>query len=250
MQPGMIFRMRRNKRKRRWRIVRGLAVGFFTTIFLAQLAAYGQSLSIDKRRYTKDHTKTSSPSYPSNWVIIFEKLNSYELTKKWHGFIDLNINLGLDQVSYFYSEYKLDPNLPPNRAAELERFRAGWPFKCLYWDRWTVLKPYPAVNFIGPHLGYDKEQTVQLMTISGFRTGLNFNSSDRTVRRFPVAPFWIGLIADSLFWCICWLIPGVIWRTIRTYRRKRRGLCLVCGYAFEDLGTCPECGVVGDQDRD
>ncbi len=246
MPRGMISRMREVTRKRRWRAVRALVVGVFMTVLIAQLASFGQDLSNQELRFTKDRTETTSPRYPSQWVPFFEKMNVYELQKKWNGFINLDANLGLDSVAYFYTEYNSDSELLPNRAADLYRYRAGWPFKCLYWDQWKALKPYPSFvtssnEIFPPYLGFDEAETDRLTMIAGLRTGLKYNSNDRS-RKIPIAPIWGGLILNILFWSAAWFFPGAIWRSVRTYRRKRRGLCLACGYAAEDLERCPECG--------
>lgn len=58
-------------------------------------------------------------------------------------------------------------------------------------------------------------------------------------------PYWIGLIADTLFWgAVLWCIRGCYRMTLGT-RRLRRGRCPACAYDLEGLESgdpCPECG--------
>lgn len=60
----------------------------------------------------------------------------------------------------------------------------------------------------------------------------------------PLLPIATGFIANTLIYAsILWLAfvaPGVI----RLSRRRRRGLCLACGYDLAALPRCPECGTV------
>ncbi len=54
-----------------------------------------------------------------------------------------------------------------------------------------------------------------------------------------VLPFWLIFIAVSAYPAIAF-----IRRPLRRWRRKRRNLCIHCGYnlAGNVSGTCPECG--------
>ena len=59
---------------------------------------------------------------------------------------------------------------------------------------------------------------------------------------FPMRPVFPGFPANTL------LFAAAIWTiilgpsTLRRYLRRRRGLCITCGYPIGDSSVCPECG--------
>lgn len=66
----------------------------------------------------------------------------------------------------------------------------------------------------------------------------------REFKFLPLRPIWPGFLVNSalagiLLWAL-WTLPGVLRRTIR----RRRGLCLRCGYDLRGRADapCPECG--------
>jgi hypothetical protein len=58
----------------------------------------------------------------------------------------------------------------------------------------------------------------------------------------PIRPLWPGFAIDTAFYgtlaFLFWSAPGFVWRT----RRRRRGLCVGCGYELRGMQKCPECG--------
>jgi hypothetical protein len=63
-------------------------------------------------------------------------------------------------------------------------------------------------------------------------------------RPLPIAPLWFGQIVNAAFY------GGLLWLAIhgpghlRRWKRRRRGLCLTCGYDLRSAmhKRCPECG--------
>jgi hypothetical protein len=59
---------------------------------------------------------------------------------------------------------------------------------------------------------------------------------------FPVHPWPLGFIANTIFWAFIVSLPGTISR-FRKRRRIRKGLCTDCSYPLPTTaGACPECG--------
>ncbi len=60
----------------------------------------------------------------------------------------------------------------------------------------------------------------------------------------PLRPIWSGFAINTLFYAtILWLvIPGPF--ALRRHLRRKRGLCVVCGYDLRhaEHDACPECG--------
>lgn len=58
----------------------------------------------------------------------------------------------------------------------------------------------------------------------------------------PYLPVWPGFAINSMFYAATiWLLfTGP--RTLRRWRRLRRGLCVACGYPVGQSATCTECG--------
>jgi hypothetical protein len=61
--------------------------------------------------------------------------------------------------------------------------------------------------------------------------------------RLPYLPAWPGFALDTVFYgtlaFLLWSAPGFVRRT----RRRRRGLCVACGYELKGTPKCPECGL-------
>jgi hypothetical protein len=60
--------------------------------------------------------------------------------------------------------------------------------------------------------------------------------------RLPMFPLWPGFALDTAFYgtlaFLLWSAPGFV----RKKRRRRRGLCVGCGYELKGMEKCPECG--------
>ncbi len=58
----------------------------------------------------------------------------------------------------------------------------------------------------------------------------------------PLRPMWPGFAVNTIFYAtILWLlIPGPF--VLRRFFRRRRGLCVKCGYPVGESGVCTECG--------
>lgn len=73
---------------------------------------------------------------------------------------------------------------------------------------------------------------------SGLQTGINswhFYS-------IPIAVKPFGLVLNTGIYATLLYLGRRLWILIRNKRRQSRNLCLSCGYAIENLETCPECG--------
>ncbi len=150
------------------------------------------------------------------------------------------LEIGTDIVEYIYGEpmatwdRPVQGDIPP--AAFITRCFVGLPFRCMYYDNFSLAnggKDYTLTYF-----DLMKER-------AGFRAGIRSPgpTSFWNERRIPLAPMWGGFAANTLFFGLLIYMPVAIPRTIRHRTRQKQGLCLVCGYAFEDLRVCPECGV-------
>jgi hypothetical protein len=64
----------------------------------------------------------------------------------------------------------------------------------------------------------------------------------------PFVPVWSGLVGDSVFYGVIWLVAWsaltVPRRFVREVARFRRGACIECGYdlGYDFINGCPECG--------
>lgn len=237
------MRERRKHSKNTWRgIALALLLGFITTIVLAQLIALfgsidGCSIPDQPPEYGANH----APKYMGDIVPPLRIVEWQAMVENPKGYMYDYLNIGRDIVDYSYGEQfavwdrAVHGDIPP--AAYITRCFVGLPFRCMYYDNFSVAnggKGYTLTYF-----GLMKER-------AGFRAGLRSPgpTSFWNERRIPLAPMWSGLIANSVFFGLCWYLPGTIHRQIRHRRLMRQDLCLTCGYAVEDLEVCPECGSV------
>ncbi len=225
--------------KLRWRLLRALCMGVILTVFIAQSIATFGNLG----NWVMDYAPRSYPNPPTYLSDIAPPLEHTELALPAgvNGeALYLGYNLGFDLIEYTYGGLQdtwdiEHADIPP--TVYLTRFRFGYPWRAFSFDDLSTGSSIANMKVMSYHqLMYER---------AGIYRGLdrpNWIPSWMPFYRIPIAPIWTGLFLNILFWSAAWYFPGVIWRTVRTHRRKRRGLCLACGYAAEDLDRCPECG--------
>ncbi len=126
---------------------------------------------------------------------------------------------------------------------EMIECRAGWPFRALV--RYSGYEPSPGT--VGP--GWNAASDARLSPLLvGLSIPPQWLPSWLPIERpLPLAPLWLGFVANTLFYgCLCWplLISPV---SLRRHRRARRGLCIKCAYPVAGLNLCPECGTATPQ---
>jgi hypothetical protein len=244
----MISRMRERKRKTRntWRgLMIALLLGFVTSIVVAQLIAlFG---SIDRLTIPDQ-----PPEYGANHVPRYiDDIAPAFMTARWEapvenpkGSLYNYLEIGTDIVEYSFGEEfavwaKGTHGDTPPRASIIRCF-VGLPFRCMYYDEFTV------ANGGGQALTTDYFHRVR--SRAGIRVGLPSPgpASFWNGRRIPLAPMWGGLVGNTLIFGMLIYFFVAISRGIRCRVRQKRGLCLACGYAVENLERCPECGSLAD----
>jgi hypothetical protein len=61
-------------------------------------------------------------------------------------------------------------------------------------------------------------------------------------RPIPLRPIWPGFAVNTAVYAALPMLLGTLPGLVRRSRRRRRGVCLACGYASGGLAVCPECG--------
>lgn len=61
-------------------------------------------------------------------------------------------------------------------------------------------------------------------------------------REMPTRVYWPGLVFNTLFFGVLFLVMFILPGRAKIARRRRLGLCLACGYDLAGLSKCPECG--------
>ncbi|MEE9128822.1 MAG: hypothetical protein V3T84_02305 [Phycisphaerales bacterium] len=143
---------------------------------------------------------------------------------------------------------KIDPQVRPRldwstlRSGSLEEARrlvdagvfgevgAGWPLKCLGY-RVRVLEP----DNVDSAIAYDWGLPVE--------RGLS-EPIDLLGRILPLRPIWLGFAINTVFYAMILSVPFAPF-TLRRLIRRKRGLCINCGYDLRgaEHEACPECGV-------
>lgn len=230
--------MREYKRKRRWRFLRAFVFGLIATAFTVYWPAAVQDLY--KNNGELENSNTNAPTYLGDLIPEFSSAWAHTPFDKCDGMFMPTPDFGIDVIEYIYGDTDLNWDLERNGihppAFFLSRYRFGFPMRAAYWDDYGMPSGGTSES-IRAYFDQVKQRAGRQMGIQ-YPAGLPCDDG----RRLPAMPLWTGLFFNLLFWFICWLIPGILWRAVRTYRRKRRGLCVACGYAVEDFDVCPECG--------
>jgi hypothetical protein len=228
-----------------WRrlIAKALVLGLLTTLFMVYWPVIVKDLNSSTVKRDLQLEADDAPSYLSDISPPYASASGYKPSQTCKGFFMPTPNFGVDVVKYVYGNYNQYGSLQVQANSDtmpvlwLTRYRFGFPFRSMYFDGYgvgTISGSNPSQK-----TGFD-----QIKQRAKFRRGMSYPGwlPCNDGRRLPVSPIWAGLISNLLIWSIFWILLGLLWLTVRTARRKRRGLCLACGYAAEDLERCPECG--------
>ncbi len=111
-------------------------------------------------------------------------------------------------------------------------FEAGFPCRSLYRERHAV--EYPGESGI----------RIRSLEPRTWHEGIAIPERLQGRLYLPTRPLLVGFAVDTLFYAVLlWAVGGGAF-SLRRVLRKRRGLCVACGYdlAHAQHNSCPECG--------
>ena len=119
--------------------------------------------------------------------------------------------------------FDLDINDP--KDAPVAVGRAGFPFPCLRWTFDLRDRPVETSPWVR---GIEARQATQALPFP---------------RYIPVMPEPVGMVLNVLIVSAAIVLVRLAWRGAVVLRRRRKGLCVKCGYPIEaSVPRCPECG--------
>ncbi len=127
----------------------------------------------------------------------------------------------------------------------LELTGIGWPCRALFRSRLTILRP--GIQIVPPNQVPWRPESWREGILAPSWLRLTAASSPVVL---PVVPIWPGFAINTVFYAgILWLLFAGPF-ALRRRSRRRRGLCVKCGYDLRGAGstggpdsvTCPECG--------
>ena len=105
------------------------------------------------------------------------------------------------------------------------------------------------MSAVGTRVGWPVEALDGTSFTSILERGSKYRLLNAGEHQLPYSPLWPGFALDTAFYgtlaFLLWSAPGFVRRRVR----KRRGLCVGCGYDLRGAaggGPCPECGRGGD----
>ncbi len=155
-----------------------------------------------------------------------------------------------------YEQYPLHPSLLPTwgpLAAQVRQQTRDEPFvrvaDAYGWPRHSMWCAFAWNTEQWPNVITDPRLSTLVITspMGGFY--------ELTLRALPLRPIWPGFAVNTLLYtAILWLVICGPY-TVRRMIRRRRGLCINCGYDLRGAsrgasgggggGVCPECGASG-----
>lgn len=153
-------------------------------------------------------------------------------------------------------ELPLECNPPPAGVAGRDEFQFGWPLRAMWAadDRyppgrdtqdldWTkTVRVWPLIK--SDATGASSLDSLDVATLSSLlREYERFNGfSGRQNWYLPTGVLWRGMAINTTAYACAWWLLLFATGTARRSFRRRRGLCLLCGYPTGASPVCTECG--------
>lgn len=117
---------------------------------------------------------------------------------------------------------------------------------------WTAFRYQVGLPFRSHEYRVFLVNTVHVSRLIELKDGVRISGLPRIGHLdIPLRPIWPGFLANWIVWtALAWLGWEIYRARVFFYlgrrrrRRQARGECTACGYALEELKTCPECGQV------
>jgi len=141
------------------------------------------------------------------------------------------------------------PSLDRDETAWFVEWATGWPFLSLRAESWLT-----QISLSTDEMRVEDKGAIALPD-AWRRTQRKIEINDlrclRERNSVPFIPIWPGFYINTLLYaCVAWLVffaPFAALRVMKRARRRRKQLCLQCGYDLRGAAsvgnaTCPECG--------
>ncbi len=153
-------------------------------------------------------------------------------------------------------EYPSDPSIDTSvrsrsqlhrpSAGFQRRFSCGWP-AAVFDARDAVDGPILSHTFTFAAWRFEfREPGSTLLVYPSTRQG---SGSIRFPKTMPTRVYWPGLVFNTIFFGVLFLVMFILPGRARIARRRRLGLCLACGYDLAGLAKCPECGLAASDGK-
>jgi hypothetical protein len=225
----------------------GLSINVVITYLLATIQDPNSWSGDDEDITQLSLNEDQAPKYLGDLSPSFSEAYKYTPFSKTTDSILISFipDFGVDRIEYQYkstaaptaSQTSTDLNAIPS-AVYITRYRFGFPMRGQYWDSvgWT---PGGGRAFFDR---YSKQIIERAGTHAGFETPKWWPISTENYR-MPIRPSWSGFILNTFFYSLICLFVYCSPRFLRIRYRRSNNLCISCGYAIENLDTCPECGL-------
>ncbi len=215
-------------------------MGAFLTLISTALLVFFQPANSWYGYTANTNYHDHGPSYLGDLAPRYTSSNLYKAATRSGNEILFGFNTGIDEIKYTFGDPNMEwdlieDELPPR--VFIDRTRYGFPWRVLYRDHIST-----NTNINNPKVSQFHQQAYDRV---GSRRGLDRPKWFPTwvmTYRIPITPLWGGILANMFSWSLLWFVLALIPSRLILCHRKRRELCISCGYAVEDLEVCPECG--------
>lgn len=154
--------------------------------------------------------------------------NHYQGREGWRTVVGDYDGFGVARRSFI--QLSSDGVYSSDGQPDLVRIEAGWPMPALTGSFWTM----------GSRLNSRIQQSIPIPIRLVYPSNTRATADDCTL--VPILPLWPGFAINTLLYAATlWLLfagPFALRRAIR----RRRGLCIACGYPIGSSPVCTECG--------
>lgn len=233
MRPGMTSRMRKSRTQHRQGLLFYFVLGLLLNIAIAYICG-GIAGAMGFHHHDNGH---------GNWDLYVESENGWASTGTTYGVSGWRDDSYIEApIDMFTVENGLTQEGGTRQTTMTWGTQIGWPLRSIQKSESMIEVKTYGPKAVNARRTITEINTDITPTPHWYFKGINTKLKNNVLWRIPVQIRPLQFTLNTLFYSVGAFAIHLLIVRLKQFRRKRRGLCVACGYAVEDFKVCPECG--------